>query len=210
MSVLSAAETQRVEATIADVERHTSAEIVVATLPCSDHYPDVRLWTAVAFGLAAATCAHAFSPALGVTQVLLVQLGAFVLAWFLSALPPVLRWLLPKHRSRMAVERAAELAFLENGVFATEGRTGVLILLSELEHKVTILGDRGIHAQLQAAGWETLVGLVTSRIREGRTGDGLCEVIERLGKALAESAPAASVNPDELENRVRTGRRKED
>lgn len=205
MSVLSAEETERVELTIDEVERHTAAEIVVTTLLRSEPYSDVRLWATVAVASFAAAAAHVIHPSWEVTPLLFLQFGVGVVAWFVCGLPPVLRLLLPKHRSQAAAERAAELAFLEYGIFNTRERTGVLILLSELEHKAVILGDQGIHARLQDKGWNELVAILSQNIRNKKPGDGLCDVITRLGKTLADTVPAdRSDNPNELENHVRT------
>ncbi len=205
MSVLTADETKRVELTIDEVERHTAAEIVVSTILRSEPYADVRLWATVAIAGSAAAIAHVIHPTWEVTPLLFMQFGVGLVAWFLCGLPPVLRFLLPKHRAQEAAERAAELAFLEYGVFNTRERTGVLILLSELEHKAVILGDEGIHARLQNNGWNELVTILSSQIRNKKSGDGLCDVIKRLGETLANTVPADhSDNPNELDNRVRT------
>ena len=204
MSVLTAEETKRVEQTIAEVELHTAAEIVVTTIKRSDPYTDVRLWSVLALAALSAAVAHFIAPLWSATHVLFLQFGVAALTWVLSGLPAVLRALIPQHRSQGAAERAAELAFLENSVFATRGRTGVLILLSELEHKVVILGDEGIHARVQVSGWNEHVAHLGSRIRAGQSGAGLCEVIHRLGETLANTVPAEDENPNELDNRVRT------
>jgi putative membrane protein len=205
--VLTPTETQKVEAAIAEVEQNTSAEIVVAALPRSGRYVDTRLWCALAVGLSAATLVHWLRPELGVSPILWVQAGAGAAAFVLASVPGVLRLLLPRQRAQRAVERAAELAFLEHAVFATRERIGVLILLSELEHKVVILGDEGIHARVQSSGWDALVGLLVQRIRERRAGDGLCEVIGKLGEQFARELPVGNENPNELDNRVRGPRR---
>ena len=126
--------------------------------------------------------AHFVEPDWSASYVLLLQFGMTVATWFVSGVPSLLRSLIPQHRSQGAAERAAELAFLEHSVFATRGRTGVLIMLSELEHKVVILGDEGIHARVQTSGWHEHVAHLGSRIRAGKSGEGLCEVINRLGR----------------------------
>src|SRR3954452_16868856 len=131
MSVLTAEETKRVEDMIAQVERHTAAEIVVTTLKQSEPYIEIRLWTVLGLAALSAALAHFIEPSWGVSYVLFLQFGVAVATWFVSGHPRVLRKLIPQHRSQGATERAAELAFLENVVFATQGRTGVLILLSE-------------------------------------------------------------------------------
>jgi putative membrane protein len=146
---------------------------------------------------------HLLYPGLPAVWLLWLQFGAAGAAWLLSGLPPVLRRLIPRRRAQVSVERSAELAFLEQGVFATRARTGVLILLSELEHRVAILGDEGIHARVQARGWEDLVARLAASIRKHAPGDGLCEVVREIGRFLAADVPAGPDNPDELDNRIR-------
>ncbi|MFT3921591.1 MAG: hypothetical protein QM778_03560 [Myxococcales bacterium] len=204
MGVLTTEETARVEQTIDEVERYTAAEIVVTTIGQSEPYTDVRLWTVLGMSALSAALAHFVRPEWSATYVLALQFAAAIVSWFVSGVPAVLRSLTPQHRSQGAVERAAEMAFLEHSVFDTRGRTGVLILLSELEHKVVILGDEGIHARVQTAGWNQYAQHLGTRIREGQSGNGLCEVIKQLGETLATTVPAERENPNELDNRVRT------
>ncbi len=206
MNVLTAEETKRVEETIAEIERRTAAEIVVSTIARSDAYTDVRLWAVLALAASGAALVHVVFPHWTAGYVLIAQFALALVGWFVSGAPGVLRSLIPRHRSQAAAERAAELSFLEHGVFHTRGRTGVLILLSELEHKVVILGDEGIHARVHSKGWSEHVAHLAARIREGRSGDGLCEVIRRLGESLADAVPAQDENPNELDNRVRTSK----
>jgi uncharacterized membrane protein len=206
MSVFAGEDLTRIEAKIAEVEQLTSAEIVVVTVPQSSAYREVRLALAFVLGWLCAGTVHAADPGLGTNWILLVQMLSTGLAWPLSGTPALLRLVLSAGREQRAVERAAELAFLEHAVFETRDRNGVLILVSELEHRVAVLGDRGLHQKLESAGFVELVDHLTRAIREGRAGAGTCEVIERLGRVLAEMSPPREDNPDELDNRVRQGR----
>ena len=110
---------------------------------------------------------HAVDPQLGTNWILLVQMLGTALAWPLSGWPALLRLVISEGREQRAVERAAELAFLEHEVFATRDRNGVLILISELEHRVAVLGDRGLHQKLESKGFVELVEQLTRSIREG-------------------------------------------
>ena len=92
---------------------------------------------------------------------------------------------------------------LAHGVYATRDRTGVLIFLSALEHRVVILGDRGIHQRVQDPGWSELVALLVAAIKQGKSADGVCEVITRLGELLARDAPIREDDTNELANEVR-------
>src|ERR1700712_4219640 len=141
MSMFSKAEAERIAAAVTEIEKQTAGEIVVAEQPVSDDYAEVRLWYALLVGFAAAALAHLLAPSLPVGAVLALQFGLGLSTWLLSRVPALLRRLLPRARAQRAVERAAQLAFLQYGVFRTRDRTGVLIFLSELEHRVVILGD---------------------------------------------------------------------
>jgi putative membrane protein len=206
MAILNASDKQRIEAAITEAETKTAAEIVVATVARSDGYLDVRLVTALLFGFGASAALHLLLPLVGPGELFAVQIGLGLLAFFVSGLPAVLRWLVPEARKRAAVGRAAQLSFLEHAVFATRERTGVLILLSELEHNVTILGDEGIHARVAGEGWQQHVATIVTAIRSGRAAEGVCAVIAALTQVFAEIAPIRADDTNELDNRVREQR----
>jgi putative membrane protein len=205
MGLFSSAELTNIEAQIAEVEARTSAEIVVMTVQRSDAYHDVRLALSFVLGLLIASVVHLLFPGLDASWLLLTQLAGTFVSWPLSGASSLLRAVLPAARAHEAVERAAQLGFLQHEVFATRDRNGVLILLSELEHRVALLGDSALHAHLQSAGFAELVERLTQAIREGRAGVGTCDVIARLGAALSTVSPVKADNPDELDNRVRQG-----
>ncbi len=202
MALFDAAARARIEATIAETERGTAGEIVVLAVPASDDYHDLRLLYAGALALAAAAVAHLLSPALGVSTLLWLQIAVAVLAFFALGLRPLLRAIVPGPRALHAVERRAHEEFLIREIFATRDRTGVLLLLSELEQKVVILGDAGIHARVQSAGWQQHVSHIVSAIRAGRPADGVCEVIEALGATFAVALPPRPDDRNELPNTV--------
>jgi len=203
MTVFSPQEMTRIEASIAEVERSTAAEIVVVTRKVSDSYADVRLFAAGVSALSAAAASHFVWPELSVASVLSLQLIVGLAVWLLSRLRVVLRVLVPVERRQLAVERACELEFLEHAVFETRDRNGVLIFLSELERRVAILGDKGIHARVETSGWDELVKHIVDSIHRGRACDGVCEVIARLGATLSRDAPIRADDTNELDNRVR-------
>lgn len=205
MPIFSEDDKRRIEARIAEAETKTAAEFVVATTPRSDTYVDVRLGWALCFGLGASAALHLALPLVGPGELFALQLVLGAAAFGLGGAPRVLRLLVTDRRVDRAAEREARVRFLEHQVFQTRERTGVLILLSELEHNVTILGDRGIHARVHDAGWEQHVATITAAIRAGRAAEGVCQVIDELAEALAHAAPVQHDDRDELENRVRDG-----
>jgi putative membrane protein len=206
MALFTSAELARIESKVAEVEAGTSAEVVVVTVPRSDDYTEVRLGFAVLLGFLVVALVHELWPEVAATWLLLALPLLVALAWPLSGLRALLGRIVPPARSGRAVERAAELAFLEHAVFETRDRNGVLLIVSELERRVALLGDKALHARVKDAGFVELIEHLTASIRAGRAADGTCEVIERLGKTLAEMAPArAGDNPNELPDKVRVG-----
>jgi putative membrane protein len=176
---------------------------VVATVPRSAGYTGVRLASAALVTLSASGALILARPGLLAGEVLGLELLLGLLVYALSGQATVLRWLIPKLQQRSAVERAAQLAFVKHSVFATRERTGVLILLSELEHRVAILGDEGIHARVKMEGWESYVDTMVSSVRAGKPGAGVCQVVDALAQILAQGAPIRSDDTNELPNRVR-------
>jgi putative membrane protein len=153
--------------------------------------------------LAAAALAHLVWLELPVAWLLWLELGVAAALYPLLSWSWLLRRLVPAARAARAAEQRAELEMVEHGVLSTRDRTSVLILLCELEHRVVILGDQGIHAHLQA-GWQSHVATIVACIRRGQAADGVCEVVTALGAVLAEHLPPHADSPNELDNAVRS------
>jgi putative membrane protein len=82
------------------------------------------------------------------------------------------------------VRGRAAAAFLENEIFKTRGRTGVLVFLSLYERRVVILGDAGINAHVEQHEWDAIVGGIVEGIRAGHPGKALATAIARCGELL--------------------------
>jgi putative membrane protein len=203
MALLDEAARTRIEAAIHEVEQRTAGEIVVVSVPRSEDYDDMRLVYGAACALALASSVHLLWPALGAAWLLWLQAGLTALGWAVFGWAPLVRALVPRARLQESVERRAREEFLEHNVFATRDRSGVLLLLSELEHRVVLLGDAGVHERVQTSGWEHHVQHIIGAIRAGRAADGVCEVVAELGALLAAQFPARPDDRDELSNVVK-------
>ncbi|HET8940012.1 MAG TPA: TPM domain-containing protein [Polyangiales bacterium] len=205
--ILTPAEREQVETTIGEIEKRTAAELVVVTAEACAHYYEVKLSYALMLAFAVGALGHTLAPEWSVPAILWLQLGAAIACVALCSLPAVLRLVVPRALMQQYVEQRAELAFLEHGVFATRDRTGVLILVSALEHRVAILGDEGIHKKLQAGGWQRHVTELTKAIAAGRGGEGVCNTLREIGDLLIAEFPPRPDDTDELSNAVRDARR---
>jgi len=136
---------------------------------------------------------------------LLLMVGAAAAAALLSsALAPVTRRLIPQDHINRAVGQRAKVAFVEEEVFATRHRTGILLFVSLLEHRIEILADAGIYAHVADEAWQAVADRIRRGMESGSLTDGLIAGIAACGKILqAHGFETAADNPDELPSQLR-------
>jgi putative membrane protein len=204
-SLLSETEAREVEAAVGRLETQTAAEIVVAVLPQSLDYWQPRVLTSLAWALAAGFAFLHFEPWRHPAWSLAVELLVGGATYALLGLPSLKRLLVRGDTATRAVRARAYQLFAERGLHGTRGRTALLIFVSELEHRVVLLGDHSIHAELGQSGWDEQVALLIRYIREQKLRDGLLAVLEQLAPHLARVAPRAKNDVNELPDAVVRG-----
>ncbi len=201
-SLFSDADARAVEAAIARVEQQTSAELVVAVLPRSADHWRVRVAVSLAWSFAASLAALHFWPWQAPHAALYVQVVVGAVTFTALGWAPLQRFFVsPGGAERAAHARAFQL-FAERGLYGTQGRTALLIFVTELERRVVLLGDATIHAELGQSGWQREMARLVERIRQRRLRDGLLEVIAELEPRLAAVAPAPAGKRNELPDTV--------
>lgn len=203
MSLVTKEEQERIAAAIAEAERHTDAELVTVIAAASDDYRYIPiLWAAIVALLVPA--ALYFTPLYDLDPIFLfwVQAGVF------AVLAVALAWsgfrvrLIPRAVREWRASNMACRQFLEQGLHHTAGETGVLIFVSEAEHFVEILVDRGISAKVDDTAWRDIVADFIDDVRAGRVESGLIRAIERCGEILAGAVAKTPGNTNELDNRL--------
>jgi len=197
-------DTKQIEAAVKQAEGGTTGEIVVQVVPSSDAYAGVTgAWAFVGLVLASVLAYSSWHfTLLGFVEC--QAIGLFGLA-LLSQIPTLRRLTLPKKLAAARVHRESLAHFTALGLAQTKERTGILIYISLLEHRVEILADSGIHAKVGAGYWDKQVAQIIRGIREGRETEGVCLAIGEMGKQLAEHFPGRHHNPNELSDSVRLG-----
>ncbi len=198
MSLLSEAESQRIEEAVRALEKRSATELVVAVVPRSSDYWHARVIVAFTWSLAVAVALLHFLPDIASIWVVLAEVPVALLIYALFGIDALERLLIPKALARESVERRAFELFSSRGLYKTQARTGMLLLISELEHQVVILGDRGIHEKVGDAGWQAHVDHIVASIRRSDGVTGVLDVIERLGRVHAELNPVTSGDTNEL------------
>ena len=142
-------EKERLRQAVVAAESKTAGEIVPMIVTSAARYTEIELLGVVA-GLFAGMLVEWFwsdpwgSPYFQLWPVI----GAFG-GFLISRLTAVKRILASKERIREAVHTLALASFTDQGLHHTRDHTGILILISLLEHRVEVLADRGINAESQ-------------------------------------------------------------
>jgi putative membrane protein len=208
----SAADHAAIAAAVREVEAQSAVEIVPYAVERSDHYL-VALWHATTLGsllgAVAAAVAHwtgeFWSGPLALWIALPPAAGA-ALGWLVTLTVPALRRALVPHEVQVTrVRQRAAQAFLDEEIFQTRDRTGVLIFISLFERHVVIRADRGLAAVVAPAEWEEIVAAIAAGMRRGQPGPALAEGIRRCA-SLAGRLPPRPDDRDELSGQLRLGR----
>ncbi|MBY8828752.1 TPM domain-containing protein [Hephaestia mangrovi] len=219
---IDAQDRERVGAAVKAAEATTDGEIVAIAARQSDAYHDVALHWAVlgiflVLAVQAAVPGH-FVPVLDwalrggwgeqwpiwfLLTAQLVVLAAVFLALTLVFRSTRLRMALtPGTTKSRRVRARAVLLFRASIESRTATRTGVLLYLSEAEHRAEIVADAAIHAKVPDSEWGEAMALLLDAIRDDRPGDGMVTAIAAIGRVLADHFPHTGTDPNELPDRL--------
>jgi putative membrane protein len=187
----SSSDLRAVEDAVRAAEAGSSGEIVTYIAARSDEYHSAR-WRGATYG--------ALLGALVAVTVLFRSdvWGLWVEAWLLG-LPLVcgaLGYVLPlafdsiryslvdSELLEERVYRRAREVFLQEEVFDTQERTGILIYVSVLERRVEVLADSGIRLAVPPLEWEEVAALMEGAFAAGTPGAGLVSAVQKCGSIL--------------------------
>lgn len=202
MALLNAAQIAEVEACIAAVEAKSAGELVVAVVAQSSHYHLSRCLCTGAWSLGTLLLVHLSPLHLAAEFLLLGQLPMWLIFWQILRLRPLLRRLTGALHTDRVVQRRAMQLFGVHGLYRTREHTGLLIMISELEHRVVILADTAIDQRIGQAGWQAHVDRIVRGIQQDDTTAAIVAVLESLGEILARHFPPRVDDVNELSNRV--------
>lgn len=205
------ADLDAIQSTVREAEARTSGEIVPYVVERSDEYPSAA-WKGAALGALLAPLValgiHQWSSVWGLPLAWWIALPAPVggaLGYLLTSwLAPVRRWMAGEETLEMRARRRAAVAFLEQEVFRTRDRTGILLFLSLFEQRVVLLADSGIHQKVEEERWEAITRRLAEGIRSGRPGPALVEAIRACGELLERhGVERRADDQDEISNELR-------
>ncbi len=186
-------ELDRIKAAVRQAESKISGEIVPVFVEKSSHYT-IANYRAALIGAAAIffliVIFDRYVPSLAVydpvLMFVLVMLGGFIGALKAHYINPVKRLMLSQSYMDQATRKRAENAFLEEEVFSTRQRTGIMIFISFFEHEVIVMADKGISKVVEQKEWDAIVRKIIENVKKGTIIDGVEAAILRCGEILLE------------------------
>lgn len=212
-SPFSPADLEAIRAATARAEAATGGEIVPYLVARVDDHEESR-WRWAALGAMTAAVAagavHQLGGHWGGSGVWWITLPTAIgglLGLALARIPALERLLLADDAVEQRVRLRAEAAFLEEEVFRTRDRTGILLLVASFEHRAVLLADEGIHRAVEAGLWDEVVAQLVAGIRAGHATDALVAAIDRCGEILATHVARRADDTDELRDAPRVRER---
>lgn len=192
-------------------EALTGGELVCVIVDRCDAYEAAAwragLWGAIAGSLVSGlgnSLTEIWGPPWLPVIVLPPLLGAAA-GWLLVTVWPTLRRLsVPAQVLDRRVDRRAAQAFLEEEIFATRDRTGLLLFVALFEHRIRILPDRGVADRVPATAWDQVARALAEGLRTRDRGQALVDAVTTCGRLLVEHGVARRLDDeDELDDRPR-------
>ena len=197
---------------VAEAEKRTGAQIVVAVIQRSDSYSELP-WKAFALGVSVAGfLVFIFDllwPGWYSQTAVLILVVIILMTGILSALlslyiPKFARLFLAVHRAEAEVRQYAESLFLSHELFATQRRTGILLLVSLFERRVILLPDKGFSKRLSQKAIQKIIAQMTPSLASGQVTraleNGLIKLTEIL--ALKKRGKAGKSRKNELSDGI--------
>lgn len=192
----------RISKAVLEAEKHTTGEIVPMIVTQSDDYPGARWRLAIVIALLFGFLAYSFLGDYDPVWILWAQIPGLYIGYWLGAFDVILRPFLLSSKIDEEVYQRALQAFITRDLHATKDRTGILIMVSLLEHRVEILADTGINAKVSGDTWQKIVSNMIGNIKSGDLAEGFCIAVRECGEVLAKDFPGTHDNPDEISNKV--------
>ena len=101
------------------------------------------------------------------------------------------------------VKRAIEV-FEELKMHETQLRNGVLIFIAFSNHKLAIIGDKGINELVPSNFWDSTRDVMIQLFKKGQFTEGICAAVKEAGEQLATYFPLEEGDVNELSNKIST------
>ncbi|TGK79070.1 hypothetical protein EHQ24_16105 [Leptospira noumeaensis] len=217
MSILtryfSKSDLDEIKSAVGVAESKTSAEIVPFFAESSHHYKEWIWFGAFLMGGLFGTIFYLVQRLYGIVwggesffSILSVWIGAVLGLGITSFFPKIRINLVSRSAKQYFVELRAKEAFLDEEVFRTKSRTGILIYISLYEHFVRVLPDKEIARVVPKSEWNEAVRLIIEGMKSGKKKEGIVSSILFCGELLNKyNIQREKDDKNEISNEIRDG-----
>jgi putative membrane protein len=192
-SRFSAAELERIKSAVHTAEDKISGEIVPVFVEKSGYYSIANYRAAVVSGALAfllIVFSDRYLSALAIYDPLLiflvVVLFGIIGAFASNFIPFIQKFFVGQQHLDRSTKARAETLFLQEEVFNTRHRTGIMIFISFFEREVIVMADRGISKVVEQKEWDKIVQGIIQNIKKEKVVEGIEGAILRCGEILLE------------------------
>lgn len=194
---------------IAEAEKQTGAQIVLASILRSDSYMEIP-WKAFAMGASLAglimTLLNLFVLSWVSSLLIILSLLAILACGAITALlslliKPFARLFLSPHRMETECLQYAESLFLSHELYATRDHRGILLMVSQFERQVVILPDKGVRDQLNKEVLDGILSEMTKQLRHKKLREAMVQGLDGIQLALGSTGSGGS-HDNELSDEI--------
>lgn len=189
---------ERIARAIAALEQQVDADVLLVWARRADDYWFVSASLSALLAWLGTFLLSQSALWLSATQLLAIQLPLWSLLLMLLRWPPLLRRCTPAALRQARVARFARQQFVDQGLHHVPEEKGVLIMFCELEHRIEMLCDRGLHNETDID-WQLAVQDLSSAIRAKGVEQGILGLIDHLAERLPPRDDACQ-RPNRIEN----------
>ena len=174
----------KIKEAVSKLEKATAGELVLYFARKSDDYPGAGWKFAAMIGGSVAFIIGLLSylwmlPAWLTPMIISILIFGLMLIGYLMAIfvPPLrISFISGSVVSHRVLTKARDV-FLEEEIFKTNSRIGILVYISELEQKVVVLGDSGINKKISKEDWKHIVDTIVLGIKHEQVAQGIVNAV---------------------------------
>ena len=202
---LSESDKVAITSAVSKAEKKTSGEIVPIIISKSDDYPAAhsRFGIILAVIVTFAMRIQPYYP-VEVDHIFWAFLACFAIGYYCAFNFRIKRFFTGQTERAEEVHQKALEIFFHRNLHTTKDRTGILIMISLLEHRVEVVADAGINEKVEKHTWDNLVKELIRQIKNDKMIDGLTDAISTCGDYLSHHFPIKEDDENELSDEVVT------
>jgi putative membrane protein len=193
----------KIEAKISQIEKKSELEIVPVIVERSSDYYAWRFNLSVMAGVICLYGLYLSSPTSIHASHWFLSIAASIATWLLLHWKRLLIMLTPRRVFLEAVQDEAAQWFLQEEVFNTRNRTGLLIFISEMESAAFILADKGLLRVIPDSRWALLGQQLATDFSQMSAGESFIRTLDEIEGELSSHFPASTNNQNEISDKVR-------